>query len=330
MGTKRYEPEFPKPFDFVPFGQKVAKKSYPGHEVLHTADYLSGTLHYRLTVKTLLHISSGNYALTEDLGIQAQNIVRDLYKVTVDGELLPAIPGSTLKGAVRAVVEAITESCIGVTRVERQELPPSLRSTCRLPLLCPACGLFGTMNKQSRLLFSDAVLEEGQAVIARMPGLYGPRPWLGRAYKNPARQFKGRKFYFHGRPQTHKVGHYIEALKPNGVLSGNVAFTNLEAAELGLLLFAMGLDGSFQLALGGGKPMAMGRVEITARSLRLHQPQSFLAFDGGPDVRQGEVLRKSIMDYIAAASPLILAEQRTQLQKILDATNQRQAPTGIY
>ncbi|MCZ7672176.1 MAG: RAMP superfamily CRISPR-associated protein [Chloroflexi bacterium] len=88
-----------------------------------------------MVVETPLHISSGSYALTEDLGLRAKNVVRDLYKVTVNGQKLPAIPGSTLKGAARSVVEAVTHSCVGVTR--ERDLP---RGVNRLP---PADALPG-------------------------------------------------------------------------------------------------------------------------------------------------------------------------------------------
>ena len=317
MGRRRYEPEFPKPFDFVEFADKVDKSQRPGHEAFHG---LAGELAYTLTVKTPLHISSGNYALTEDLGLQAKNVVRDLYKVTVNGQKVPAIPGSTLKGAARAIVEAVTASCIGVTRVKRRELPQEAGRSCRPPQLCPACGLFGAMNRQSRLTFSDAVFASGDAAIARMPALFRPRS--GRV--------KGRKFYFHGRPQPHREGTYIEVLKPETVLHGRITFTGLSGAELGLLLFALGLDNSFQLALGGGKPVAMGRVVVTGVSLTLRQPASFLNFDGGDEVKEAEALTEAMAGYIQQAEPLILAEQRRQLQEILDPTNERPAPTGVY
>lgn len=331
MGERRYKPEFPKPFDFVEFADKVSKKSPPGHDSFRTGDHFSGELHYMMAVETMLHVSSGNYALTDkDLDMKAKNILRDVYKVTINGDTLPAIPGSTLKGATRAIVEAVTESCIGVTRVNRQELPTSLRSACRPPQLCPACGLFGAMNRQSRLRFSDAVLVEGEAVIARMPALYGPRPWMGRDYRNRARQFKGRKFYFHGHPQPHNQGTYVEVLKPGAILAGDVAFTNLEPAEFGLLLFALGLDGSFQLALGGGKPVAMGRVKLTAGTLYLYQTEAFLDFDAGAETQQKEALQTTITTYIAAAESLILADQQAQLRKVLDPGNERPAPTGVY
>ena len=327
MGRRRYEPEFPKPFDFVEFADGVDKQNRPGHETFRD---LSGELALTITVKTPLHISSGSYALTEDLGIQAKNIVRDAYKVTVNGRRLPAIPGSSLKGAVRAVVEAVTESCIGVTRVNWRDLPKGVSRSCRPPKLCPACGLFGAMNRQSRLSFGDMVFTAGDAAIFRMPALYRPRPQQGRAYRNAARQFKGRKFYYHGRLQKHKQGAYIEALKPGTELKGVIAFNNLALAELGLLLFALGLDGSFQLALGGGKPVAMGRVQATATELRLRQTAAFLEYDGGDEVKKGDALAKMIREAIAAAGSLILADQKTQLREILDPANPRPAPTGVY
>ena len=327
MGRQRYEPEFPKPFDFVDFAGNVDKSQRPGHEAFHG---LAGELAYTLTVQTPLHISSGNYALTEDLGLQAKNVVRDLYKVTVNGQKVPAVPGSTLKGAARAVVEAVTASCIGVTRVSRRELPREASRSCRPPQLCPACGLFGAMNRQSRLTFSDAVFTSGDAAIARMPAMYRPRPGQGRAYRDRVQQFKGRKFYYHGKPQPHREGTYIEVLKPGTVLHGRITFTGLDEAELGLLLFALGLDNSFQLALGGGKPVAMGRVVVTAVSLTLRQAGSFVNFDGGDEVKEVEALTEAVAGYIQQAESLILADQRKQVQDILDPTNERPAPTGVY
>ena len=163
-----------------------------------------------------------------------------------------------------------------------------------------------------------------------MPALYRPRPRQGRAYRNVARQFKGRKFYYHGRPQKHKQGTYIEALKPGTELEGKVAFSNVTLAELGLLLFAWGMDGRFQLALGGCKPVAMGRVQITATELRLQQTASLLDYDGGQDVIQGDALTAKIRDAIAAADKLMLAKQKEQLTAILDPDNPRPAPTGVY
>jgi len=331
MGRRRYEPEFPKPFDFVPFTGKTDKHGRPGHESFHLRQGLSGELLFEVVVETPLHISSGNYALTEDLGLQAKNVVRDLYKVTVNGRKLPAIPGSTLKGAVRAIVEAVTNSCVGVTR--ERELPQGVSRGCRPPNLCPACGIFGAMSRLGRVSFGDAVidLDRANAGIARMPALYRPRPRQGRVYKDSSRTFKGRKFYFHGVPAKHREGTYIEVLTPGTHLPGQVAFTGLEEAELGVLLFALGLDNSFQLAVGGGKPMAMGRIKIVPQEMRLRQAASFTKLEAGDGVLSGDTLSSAITRYIAAAGKsLIQPAQRDKLRQILNPANDRPAPTGVY
>jgi CRISPR/Cas system CSM-associated protein Csm3 (group 7 of RAMP superfamily) len=331
MGRRRYEPEFPKPFDFVPFTGKTDKQNRPGHDSFRLQASVSGELLFEMMVETPLHISSGNYALTEDLGIQAKNVVRDLYKVTVQGQTLPAVPGSTLKGAARAIVEAVTNSCVGVT--QERELPRGVVRGCRPPTLCPACGIFGAMSRLGRVSFSDAVvdLRQADAAIARMPALYRPRPRQGRIYKDSARMFKGRKFYYHGLPAKHREGAFIEVLTPGTRLTGQVGFSSLEEGELGVLLFALGLDNSFQLAVGGGKPVAMGRIKIKAQELRLRQAASFTTFDAGDAVLTGKTLAGALARYInAAEETLIQPAQRDKLREILNPANDRPAPTGVY
>ncbi len=331
MGNRYREPEFPKPFDFVPFTGPMEKRARPGHDRFRLHEALSGELLYELVVQTPLHISSGNYALTEDLGLTAKNVVRDLYKVTVDGRKLPAIPGSSLRGAVRAAVEAVTNSCVGVT--QERDLPPGVSRGCRPPNLCPACGIFGAMSRLGRVSFGDAVIDlsRSDTSIARMPALFRPRPRQGRAYTSSARIFKGRKFYFHGLPAQHREGTYIEVIKTGSHLAGQVAFSSLTEAELGVLFFALGLDNSFQLAVGGGKPVAMGRILIKPQELRLRQTTSFTTYEAGDAVFTGAELADSLQRYMSAAEQtLIQPAQRDKLRQILNPANKRPAPTGVY
>jgi hypothetical protein len=186
------------------------------------------------------------------------------------------------------------------------------------------------MSRLGRLSFSDATFIEGDAGIIRLPALFRPRPEQGRAYRDRSRNFKGRKFYFHGRPAQHKEGSYAEVLKPGTHLRGVVDFTSLTAAELGLVFFALGLDGSFRLALGGGKPVAMGQVRLEATELQLQQNTSFTEYETGMAVFTGNPLQQAITHYLPEAETLILAEQRDKLREILDPKNEREAPTGVY
>lgn len=333
MGQRRNgdrRPEFPKPFDFVPFAEKVDRHARPGHESFHSEGHLSGRLVYELEVMGMVHVSSGSYALTEDLGMKPGGVVRDCYRVKHKGELLPAIPGSSLKGASRAVVEAVTASCIGVTRVNRRDLPKSLSGSCRPPTLCPACGLYGAMSRLGRVSFGDAVFVNGKTGIYQLPSLYRPRPQQGLSYRDRARQFKGRKFYYHGRLKRHQGGVPVEVLAAPTRLEGFVDFTGLGPAELGLLFFGLGLDRSFQIALGAGKPVAMGRVVVHPQELQLWTPEAFTEYETGEQVLTGDKLNEAIKEYVTQAGSLLLERQVHKLREILDPDNIREAPTGVY
>src|SRR3990172_9669903 len=104
-GRQREEPQWPKPFGFVPFTGKVDRGDAPGHERFLLAQHYSGRLIYDLVALKPVHVSSGIYALSEDLKQPAGDVLRDHYRVTrPNGERRPAVPGSSLKGATRAVV----------------------------------------------------------------------------------------------------------------------------------------------------------------------------------------------------------------------------------
>lgn len=331
MGQRRYEPEFPKPYDFVPFSRRTDYRQPEGHESFHLAELLSGRLLIEVTVQTPMHIGSGNYALSEDLGLKAGFVVKDMMKVRRNDVPTPVIPGATIKGSVRAVVEAVTHSClVALPRKMRTKLPRHVDVGCdNKKGLCPACGLFGAMGWLARIQFSDVLFAEGDATVIRMPSLYRPRPTESYQYVDSDDKFYGRKFYFHGVPQKHEGG-YVEVLKPGSKLRGTIDFTAVSAAEFGLLCFGLGLDNSFQLALGGGKPMAMGRIRIRATKLQLQRQASFIEYETGDDVLGDPVLQSAVADYIQRAEGLILGEQRTALRQILQPNNPRPAPTGVY
>ena len=336
------EPEFPKPYDFVPFAKEGPQQiRRTGHESFHMQNHLSGRLVIEVVAKTAVHVSSGTYALSEDLGREAGHIVRDFLKTpSNEGKLIPIIPGSTLKGMTRAVVEAVSRSCVIVAaKKTTDDLPDQFYKEiredeyrlkkCSDKKMCVSCGLFGTMGHLARISFSDAKFASGDLIIVEMPRLYCPRPEKRKEYRI-AGQFIGRKFYMHGQLQRHPSGGQYEALQTDTVMTGSIDFTSLTQSELGLLCFGLGLDASFQPGLGGGKPVAMGRVQIQASELQLRQPQSFVEWDSGNEVFTGESLEKVISDFISQGSHFILDKQRDKIRRILDPNNQRPAPTGTY
>jgi hypothetical protein len=331
-----FEPPAPKPFDFVPLSSQVKReKQVPGHEKFVLADQVfSGQLRYQLVAHSHLFVSSGQYALGEDVGFEAGQVIRSCYRVTVGGQSIPAIPGASLKGMARAIVEAVTASCISITRVDRRSLPnPEAARLCRPEALCPACALFGTMSRLARLSFGDARLAQGNTMLYRLPPLYRPRAEQSpRTYKDSQRQFKGRKFYFHGQKVEHTQGARVEVIPETSMLAGSLDFESLKAEELGLLFFALGLDGSFRPMLGGGKPVCLGTLEFQPTTLELVTANDFVTYDAVGRTLEGDELSAFVQQRIEGAmqSGLIVARQQDALRKILDPDNTRPAPTGLY
>jgi len=93
----------PKPYDFVPIAAPRKEKTV-GHERILGDGYASGRLTYDLRALTPVFVASGSYALGKDVGHQDTPVVRACYRV----KGVPAIPGSSLKGVIRSIAEAVS------------------------------------------------------------------------------------------------------------------------------------------------------------------------------------------------------------------------------
>lgn len=106
-------------YDFVPLPNR--KERAPDATALthakHVSGKYSGYLDLRIVTKSPVHVGSGVYELSEDAGLQEGTVVKAIARV--DGK--PVIPSSSLKGALRAVYETITYSCVGRPRTSSRE-----------------------------------------------------------------------------------------------------------------------------------------------------------------------------------------------------------------
>jgi len=334
-GGYRRGPVAPKPYDFVSFPKRVMRQEVPGHHVLDPT-LLTGTLTFHLRPVTPLFISSGQVALSEDLGLPPGRVVQAHYRI--DGRL--AIPASSLKGTVRSIAEAVSASCLGVTRASRRDLPDTFRRACTRCAACPACTLFGMGGNEAYLgqvRFEDALLQEGETMVYRLPALYRPRPGAT-VYRDRTRRYKGRKFYKHRRPSPADKGGESEVIRPDSLLSGQVIFTNLTPDQLGLLLYALGLERRFLIKLGGGKPACLGSLLIEpARLVLRDEREAFLSNENIAQVEtiwEGKDLNTQVRQYIADArqSGYILARQAEELERVLrfDPNALPECPAGAY
>jgi hypothetical protein len=176
----------PKPYDFVPFAPQVKRQAPVGH---HRYLHLSGTLRARLIARSPVHVASG-------LLTQSRDPRYPLIKAHFRVNGTPVIPGTSLKGCMRSIVEAISPSSVSITRAP--QLPRDLKASDKPERLDVAQRIFGALGYQGQIRISDAALDGGQTTIQGTPQLFAPRR-DALVYLDARGQLKGRKFYMHGR-----------------------------------------------------------------------------------------------------------------------------------
>lgn len=279
----------------------------------HKYEGVSGRISCKLTVRTALFVPK----YREGAADRART--HETLEMCRDHSGRPVIPGTSLKGAVRAVVEAASNSCLILPNrltYERQTVTYGLRGGFRpcedIVALCPACRLFGLLNRgkvfAGNVSVQDAVAHPGyQTRQVTLAVLSAPkprhRPFYAARPEDPAPEIRGRKFYYH-RPQgprerAQKDGQNktVEAVLPGAVFTFEVEFSNLVEADLNLLLFGLVLWEDTCHKVGMGKPIGMGsaKIEVTALEV-LDRHSRYREWGGG----WGEPLtEKPLTDFIS-------------------------------
>ncbi len=284
----------PKPFFWISL-DKPPQKDRP---VLHKKfEGWTGRLVWEIEVLSdYLYVGSGNLDLVRlpDGHEQAR------YTFTRrNGQLV--IPGTSIKGAVRAVFEAVTDSCVRVvakaTKLRGKVLKPderplfrnqgelaSWRSCKGINNLCPACRVFGTTGYHGRVHFSDAVpVGDVRTETIKIADLWPPRQ------VRKARKFYQTKDFQEQDLHPHKNTRFLEVVPKGSRFRTTLYFENLSDAEMGALMRALGLgvDPSkpntyayaFPLKLGGAKPRCLGSVRFHPRGVFIQTSPSTDADD---------------------------------------------------
>lgn len=236
------------------------KQSVPTHDHIQEGNYW-GCLNLMIEGLDPLFVGSG----AVDLDDQGQ-----MYQCFAQRDGQVVLPGSSFKGALRAIVEALSPSCIVV--IEGKTANQNYTKICQVRreqttiALCPACGLFGAAGYRGRLSFSEGRALQGILKIVEIPQRTPPR-YCGRNGKaDPCDStFTWRKFYT--RESECKAPPKKERLQ---VLSEarftlEVGFQNLREWELGLLVLSLGIvpGHEFNWKLGGAKNRRMGLIQVT-------------------------------------------------------------------
>jgi CRISPR/Cas system CSM-associated protein Csm3 (group 7 of RAMP superfamily) len=207
------------------------------------------------------------------------------------------IPGSSLKGMLREVVETLGNGCLTLfdrtyesSRVNYSSKVPAAFQHCSNNTdLCIACRIFGMLKEGAHGVFLGKVNIEDACAYADKVHLYkaiytkpllGAKPHHASFYLDESGQhIAGRKYYFHhedlltdskivmmgGRP----ANRYIQPLDYNTQFHFNINFTNLEADEFAALLLAVVLEKEMRHKIGYGKPLGLGSVYFLPTRLKL-------------------------------------------------------------
>ncbi|MFQ6120960.1 MAG: RAMP superfamily CRISPR-associated protein [Methanosarcinales archaeon] len=222
----RYRVE-PKPFRYVSIPKTAPTKAqYVKHDVQKD---LTGRLELNLqVVSEYLFVGSGNYDFQNKL------VYYSFFRN--NGNL--AIPSTSIKGAVRSVVEAISNSCAsqlaskkktGPNRYKPDEKNYIYKKHTHFPCkdiseLCIACRLFGSADYGGRAGFSDALpLEKPSVEIVKIGELFAPT-----IVRNDKRKFyQNKTFKSIGNLKPEKNYRFVEAVKKGGKFKTVMSFYNI-------------------------------------------------------------------------------------------------------
>jgi hypothetical protein len=324
-----------KPYNFVSFPKDRPNLQRPYGHHKYDQNRLHGTLYLTLKVQTPLHVSTGAVVLGSDIGTKI-SLIKTMVQ-GVDNKL--SIQGSSLKGCIRSVYEAITNSTLPViTSRYKDKIPPERLSCKNKEKLCPASRVFGALYWQGLIEFNDANCEIVNFSTGFMPSLYRPRPDQSKAYFINGK-VAGRKFYFNTSKaidKGQKEGISVQQAGREYTFTTEIQFKNLLPEELGTLLIVLGQDKKYPIALkvGGGKPIGMGTMTVNVD--KINQPQNlkqrYSTYEiSEDDELTGVKLVQFIQKYIQIAhSRLIQKQQLEELAAILRYPSDRLPPEGMY
>ena len=329
----------PKPYELISFPKERPPKNPPAGHHQYLGDRVHGTLFLTLKVQTTLHVSTGVVVMGSDIGSRVP-LIKTMVQ-NIDQKL--SIQGSSLKGCIRSAYEAITNSTLAVITSRYRDKIPQERLPCKNKQeLCPASQVFGALDWQGLIEFSDAKCQNTGFATGFMPSLYRPRPDQRRAYFDARGNVAGRKFYYHTIRAIDKgqnQGITVQQAAKEYTFKTQIQFKNLTAAELGTLLIVLGQDPKYPIALkvGGGKPIGMGTMTVEVTAARVLQNKGDLReryssynppeSDSMTGTKLQQFMQKNIQ---AAHSSLVQATQMQQLAEVLKYPTDREPPTGMY
>lgn len=210
------------------------------------------------------------------------------------------IPGSSLKGLLRNVVETLGNGCFTLfdgtyeqKKVDYKRYVPAEFQHCEENThLCIACRTFGMLKERKRGIFlgkvniSDAYSDAEEVYLyeaMHTAVLMNPKPHHQAFYLDEdSAHISGRKYYFHHSKEypplkengpvrfgSTLANRYIQPLDYDTKFHFRIDFTNLEEDEFAALLLATVLEQDMRHKIGYGKPLGLGSIQFIPTRLTL-------------------------------------------------------------
>lgn len=272
------------PYDFVRTDWNVIpRRLAPRLHHKFYPDTLSGKIECQLTAETLLFVPNSD---SEGSLRPYFSTHRNEYGSLDEGAYF--IPGSSLKGMLRSLVEVVGNGCYSKFdgRYEKNKvfyvdkLPQGFSPCHDKNTLCIGCRLFGFLERQK--VFKGLVqISDAEFIVGEEYGKFilhsigGPSPHHDAFYLTPDKQkISGRKFYFHSENQLSGKERDFNApvvypLKPGAVFNFKIHFNNLTQSEVNILLYAIVLEEKMRHKIGYAKPLGLGSVRIEILELNI-------------------------------------------------------------
>lgn len=304
------------PYDFVriDWNAGVERHSPTAHDHF---EGISGLIDGKITVLTPLFIR-------DPRGAKGQSGALPFAR-NQNGRGEHIIPGSTLKGAIRSLVEVISPGCFLLfdRAYSERSWPTSVNYSskldrefrrCKHPArLCSACRMFGVLvesrDSDTGEAFSwagNVGFEDGNiSRLVKMVPVYTPNLLKPRSYHEPwylsgdRMKLAGRKFYFHQDPdrlylksRLQNYGQYVEPVGIDSTFTFSARFENLSQDDFSLLLYALALEKGMRHKIGYAKPAGLGSVEIALTRIEtIDMQRRYTSPDGGKTVYEGDALQ---------------------------------------
>jgi CRISPR/Cas system CSM-associated protein Csm3 (group 7 of RAMP superfamily) len=210
----------------------------------------------------------------------------------IDRQRRAVIPGSSLKGLFRSVVETVGNCAFwfwDARDLNTHNLPRDFQPPRSSNELDAACRLFGFLRGRDvlagRVSFDDATCEEGryrEADAIYTCILSTPKPHHRAWYLDQQERVSGRKFYFHAttlqtedgwKPREaaydakRRQNAFIKPLEAGCAFTFQMSFSGITEEDLNLLLYALVLEPTMRHKLGYAKPAGLGSVEVAVTEL---------------------------------------------------------------